>query len=88
MYRVALSNQADKKIKSGLLSEDALFDLLDSFLDSIKGIDTTLDVIKLSGKWKGCHRIRYGKLRIVIKADFSKNYILVKKIGTRGDVYR
>ncbi len=88
MYQVALSNQADKKIKSGLLSEDTLFNLLDSFIDSVKGIDTTSDVIKLSGKWKGCYRIRYGKLRIVIKVDFSKKYILVKKIGARKNVYR
>lgn len=37
-----------------------------------KGLDENIDVKKMKGKWKGYHRIRVGRIRMILKVDFKE----------------
>ena len=87
-YHIALSHQAKKSIQSAIISEETLLDVLDRFIDYIKKGQKNPNIIKLHGEWKDYHRIRIGDIRIVIQYDMEKNYLYVKRIGHRGDVYK
>lgn len=88
MFQVGLSNQAEKFIESGAISEEKLLNLFDKFIDLIDGADVNIDVIKLKGKWRGFYRLRFGAIRIIFKVNFEKHYIYVKRIDFRKDTYR
>ena len=87
-YRVELSNQAKKAISSGAVKLDSLMALLDKFVSRIEGEDINIDSKKLGGIWRGYYRLRTRDMRVIIRADFKKNSIYVKRIGPRGDVYK
>lgn len=42
---------------------------------------------QMVGEWKGCYRIRVGKLRIIFWPDNKKEQIFIDHIGPRGDRY-
>jgi mRNA-degrading endonuclease RelE of RelBE toxin-antitoxin system len=46
------------------------------------------DIMKLHGKWMGYHRIRIGKIRIIVYLDRKSQTIVIKNIGYRGDNYK
>ena len=52
------------------------------------GKSKNIDVKKMKGAWKGYHRIRIGKIRIVLKTDFEKHTIFIDRIDFRGNVYK
>jgi len=87
-YRVELSKQAKKALSSDAAKLDSLMALLDKFVSRIEGEDVNVDSKKLGGIWRGYYRLRTGNMRVIIRADFKNRYIYVKKIGTRGDVYK
>jgi mRNA interferase RelE/StbE len=46
------------------------------------------DVKHMLGEWKGYHRIRVGKMRIIFYYDEAENTLYIDHVGPRGDVYK
>lgn len=57
-------------------------------MDYLHGKDENIDVKKMKGDWKGYHRIRIGKTRIILKTDFEKKIIIIDRIDFRGNIYK
>ncbi len=88
MWKIDLSKQADKFIEKENIKEDEILSLIQKFINYSKGLDENVDVKKMKGKWKGYHRIKIGKVRIILKVDFKERQILVDRIDHRGRVYK
>jgi mRNA interferase RelE/StbE len=88
MWKIDLSKQADKFIKKERLQDDELLSLIHKFINYSKGMDENVNVKKLKGKWEGYHRIRIGKIRIILKVNFKEREIYVGTIDYRGEVYK
>ena len=87
MWKIDLSKQADKFIEKKNIKEDKLLFLIQKFINYSKGLDENVDVKKMKGKWKGYHRIKIGKVRMILKVDFKERQILVDRIDYRGRAY-
>ncbi|MBE0427652.1 MAG: hypothetical protein IBX72_13535 [Nitrospirae bacterium] len=48
-------------------------------------MNENIDVKKLKGKWAGYHRIRFGKVRIILNVNFEERRIYVDTIDYRGN---
>lgn len=88
MWNIDLSKQADKFIEKENIKEDKILSLIQKFINYSKGLDENVDVKKMKGRWKGYHRIKIGKVRIILKVDFKERQILVDRIDHRGRVYK
>lgn len=75
MWKIDVSRQADKFVKKENIKDDKLLSLIQKFIDYSKGMNENIDVKKLKGKWAGYHRIRLGKIRIILKVDFEERRI-------------
>ena len=53
----------------------------------LKEKNVSIDVKKMKGEWKGYYRIRYGKIRIIIKVIKERNEIVVDTVDFREGVY-
>ncbi len=86
--RIDYSSQAIKYIQQHDL-HDKIRDAITKSIHYLHGdFSKTADVKKLSGKWEGCYRTRIGNIRIIFIPNFDEGFVYIKKIGTRGDVYR
>ena len=47
-----------------------------------------LQIKNLDGEWKGFHRLKIGKLRIIYKLNREKKELTVFEIDYRGDIYK
>lgn len=88
MWKIDLSKQADKFIEKENIKQDEILSLIRRFINYSKGSDENVDVKKMKGKWKGYHRIKIGKVRMILKVDFKERQILVDRIDYRGRVYK
>ncbi len=88
MWKIDLSKQADKFIEKENIKEDEILSLIRRFINYSKGLDENVDVKKMKGKWKGYHRIKIGKVMIILKVDFKERQILVDRIDYRSRVYK
>lgn len=88
MWKIDLSKQADKFIEKENVDEDEILFLVQKFINYSKGLDENVDVKKMKGKWRGYHRIKIGKVRMILKVNFKERQILVDRIDYRGRVYK
>ncbi|MEK6545735.1 MAG: hypothetical protein AABZ28_04315 [Nitrospinota bacterium] len=88
MLKIELSREADKFLKKEDIKDDEILSLIQKFINYSKGSDENIDVKKMKGKWKGCHRIKIGKIRIILKVNFKEQTIFVDRIDYRGSVYK
>lgn len=88
MWKIELSKQADKFTEREGITDDEILSLVQKFINYSKGLDENIDVKKMKGKWKGCHRIRIGKIRMLVRVNFKERTILIDRIDYRGSVYR
>lgn len=88
MWKIDVSRQADKFTKKENIKDEKLLSLIQKFINYSKGVDENINVKKLKGKWEGYHRIRIGKIRIILKANFKEREIFIDTIDYRGDVYK
>ena len=44
--------------------------------------------IKKYHKTKNCWRLRIGRIRVIYQVNTNKKFILIKKVGFRGNIYR
>lgn len=88
-----LSKQAIKFVKKLAPKEqERIREKLASLLRSVEASGLIpsgeLDIKTLEGEWKGCLRMRIGKVRILFTVDLEKDELQVYGIGFRGDIYK
>ena len=88
MWKIELSKAANKFKEKENIKDDELRVIAQKFINYSKGLEENIDVKKLKGEWKGFHRIRTGKIRIILKGDFKEKSIFVDRIDFRGNVYK
>jgi len=86
--RIDFSAGSLKFLKRNNLKEDFVIDKIKLSLRKFQGQDININIKKLSGKWEGFYRIRFGKLRIILEFQFEINRVFVEEIDWRGSVYR
>lgn len=88
MWKVELGKQADKFVRKEDMSDYELLSLVQKFINYSKGLDVNIDVKKLRGKWKEYHRIRVGKIKILLRVNFKERTVFISKMDYRGDAYK
>jgi len=88
MWKIDVSRQADKFVKKENIKDAKLLSLIQKFINYSRGMNENIDVKKLKGRWEGYHRIRLGKIRVILKVNFEERRIYVDTIDYRGDVYK
>ena len=88
MWKIDLSKQADKFAEKENINDDEILLLIQKFINYSKGLDENIDVKKMKGKWKGYHRIKIGKIRMILRVDFKERLVFVDRIDYRGRVYK
>ena len=85
---IDFSKSSSKFLDKNNLSENIVISIISDGLMKLSGHKINIDIKKLKGKWKGFHRIRSGKIRIIIKINFQKCTVYTDKIDFRGGVYK
>lgn len=88
MLKIELSKQADEFIEREGITDDEIFSMIQKFINYAKGLDENIDVKKMKGKWKGYHRIRIGKIRMLLRMNFKERTIFIDRVDYRGSVYK
>jgi len=88
VWKVDLSKQADKFIEKEDIADDEIISIIKKLINYSKGLDENIDVKKMKGKWQGYHRIKIGKIRMIIKVKFKEQLVFVDRIDYRGSVYK
>jgi len=88
MWKINLSKQTDKFIKKKKIKDDEVLLFINKFINYSKGSDENISVKSMKGKWKGYHRIRIGKVRMILKVDFKEKTLFVDRMDYRGNVYK
>lgn len=86
-WSVEYSKDADKFLSKNQNISDTLVNELKNFVRYLGGETVSIDIRKLFGKWQGYHRIRKGKIRIILSFDKDEKTIFVDTIDFRGSVY-
>ncbi|MFH0795581.1 MAG: type II toxin-antitoxin system RelE/ParE family toxin [Candidatus Omnitrophota bacterium] len=83
MFRVKLSNQAEKFLKKSdkISQKKAAKSLILLATNPFLGE-------KMEGEFQGSYRIKIPPLRIIYTPDFGSKTIWVRAIGHRGEVYK
>jgi len=87
-WKINISKSADKFLKKEKFNDEQLIILLKRFLANLQGSEEHVNVRKMKGRWLGYHRIKIGKIRIIVKVDFGERLIYVDRIDFRGSVYK
>ncbi|MEW6606148.1 MAG: type II toxin-antitoxin system RelE/ParE family toxin [bacterium] len=88
MWRIDLSKEVDKFVNKQGISDEEIAKIIRRFISYCKGMDINIDVKKMKGKWEGFHRIKMGKIRIILKINFKEQSIFIDRIDYRGQAYK
>ncbi|MCK4278703.1 MAG: hypothetical protein KAW82_05925 [Desulfurellaceae bacterium] len=88
MWKIELSKSADKFVRKERIKDTEIHLLIEKFINYSKGLDENIDVKKMKGKWEGCHRIRVGRIRMILKVDFKEQIVFMDRIDYRERVYK
>ena len=86
-WRIDFSRNSLKFLKLNRLNEKVIVDKIKLALQKFRGEDINLDIKRLLGKWEKFHRIRVGKLRIILEFQFEQYRVYIENIDWRGKVY-
>jgi mRNA-degrading endonuclease RelE of RelBE toxin-antitoxin system len=88
VFKIELSKQADRFTEREGITDDEIFSMIQKLIDYFKGLDVNIDVKRMKGKWRGYHRIRIGKIRMLLRINFKERTVFIDRIDYRGSVYR
>ncbi|MCK4761362.1 MAG: type II toxin-antitoxin system RelE/ParE family toxin [Candidatus Aminicenantes bacterium] len=90
MWSVEFSREARKQLeKVDAHIENKIVEKIRNLKEWLNGESSAqVDIKRLGGEWKDFHRIRTGKIRILLSMDNRINTIRIHAIGFRGDVYK
>ena len=69
---IDFSKSSSKFLDKNNLSENIVISIISDGLMKLSGHKKNIDIKKLKGKWRGFHRIRSGKIRIIIIKRFPR----------------
>jgi len=87
-WEIGFSRQANKFLAQRHLPDEFAVEPIRRAIRRLRGESITVDLKRLSGKWKGCIRIRIGKIRIIFSIDEVAHKALIEVIDNRGSAYR
>ncbi|HEY4482731.1 MAG TPA: hypothetical protein VI953_01000 [Candidatus Paceibacterota bacterium] len=87
-WLVGLSRNAKHFIDKNRIAEEDISDKAIAGARKLMGEDLNVNIKKMSGKWEGHHRIREGKLRIIVRFNFDTGTAEVHVVDWRGSAYR
>lgn len=82
-WRIDWSRKSLKFLDKNKIPESAIIDLLSKANAKLSGVETNIDIIKMSGKWEGFYRIRYGRMRITTSFNFIVQNVYIDTIEWR-----
>ncbi len=87
-WLVSFAIDVDSFLSNNNETREMVLILVRKALLKFQGNAVNVDIKKLKGEWVGFHRIRKGKLRIIVEFDFENHSVLVDRIDWRGSVYK
>lgn len=77
-----------KKDAWKFISKNKLIDKFEASMKIFIKSEGKIDLKKLAGKLEGNYRLRIGSVRIILKFDFKRKIIFVKKVDFRENIYQ
>ena len=87
-WEIGISRQAEKFLKQHRFPDSIVIEPVRRAIQRLQGKAVSINMKRLSGKWKDCFRIRVGKDRIIFSIDFEKQKVLIEVIDNRGQAYK
>lgn len=87
-WQISFSKQSLDSMRHHNLEEREVIEKVQRAMRKFRGEKVNVDVKKLEGEWEGFHRIRSGKLRIILEFQFERMRVHIEAIDWRGNVYR
>jgi len=87
-WRINLSRNAEKFLDKNALTIEEIHQLAIKAIGYFRGENINVDIKKLKGEWKGFHRIRSGRIRIIAEFNFDSSVIFIEEIDWRGGAYK
>lgn len=87
-WRVAFSSDALKFLTRNKIDNQIIAEKVADAIRLFRGERVNIDIKKLSGDWEGFHRIRKGKVRIIVEFQFENSFAYIEQIDWRGSVYK
>lgn len=88
MWQIKLSKQATTFAEQERITDDRVLAFVKKTINYAHGQTENLDIKKMKGVWKGYHRVRMGKIRMILRMDFDKHTVFIDRIDFRGKVYK
>jgi mRNA interferase RelE/StbE len=86
-WEIEYSKRADNFIEEHRI-KDIVRESIKNFVLKITGANINIDIKRLKGEWAGYHRIRKGKIRIILKPNIESKSVFVDVVDFRGNVYK
>ncbi len=86
MWKIELSKSADKFVRRERIKDTEIGLFIEKFINYSKGLDENIDVKEINGK--EYHRIKIGKIRMILKVDFKEQLVFMDRIDYRGSIYK
>ncbi len=87
-WSIEWSREASRFLVGNHLAEETIIDLIRNAVRKFQGEIVNINISKLQGEWSGFHRIRKGKLRIIVEFIFEERIAHIEVIDWRGSVYK
>ncbi|MDO8590585.1 MAG: hypothetical protein Q7R65_01260 [bacterium] len=87
-WNVDFSSQALKFLAKNHLTEDEILEKIRLALRKFNGEPISVDIKKLGGRWAGFHRIRSGKIRLIVEFKFESQSAFIEVVDWRGNAYK
>ena len=87
-WQIDFSEDAVKFINHNPITEDEVIEFISKAVRKFKGENINVNIKKMKGEWSGFHRLRVGKIRVILKINFNDRQIYVDRIDFRRDVYK
>lgn len=87
-WQISFSKQSLDFMRHHNLEEREVIEKVQRAMRKFRGEKVNVDVKKLEGEWEGFHRIRSGKLRIILEFQFERMRVHIEAIDWRGNIYR
>lgn len=88
ILRIDLSRQAERFLENNNIHQEKITETIQQSVQKLRGENINIDIKKLQGKWQGFHRIRKGKIRIIVEFDFDAPSVFIEAIDWRGNAYK
>ena len=88
-WKIIFSRDANDFLQENrAFSEVAAVELVKRAIKMFTGERINVNIKKLKGEWTGFHRIKKGKIRVIVLFDFDNFSVFIERIDWRGNAYK